>query len=175
MPLLTYEDYLHLPPDRRWELVEGAPHVVPAPNERHQDIVLGLASTIHQHLHEHGGGKVWTAPFDAVLSDVDVVQPDVVFVADDDRHVRTGINIRGNPTWVIEVLSNPYYERDKFKRYEAAGVGEYWLINPYEDTLEISLFDGQSYGETSIHGPSEVVRPRCLPALEIDLHEVLAH
>jgi hypothetical protein len=37
---LTYADYCRLPPDRRWELIEGVPNVVPAPNRRHQDIVV---------------------------------------------------------------------------------------------------------------------------------------
>ncbi len=171
---LTFDDYPHLPPDRRWELVEGVPRVVPSPNTRHQDIVVKVVRLVGNHLDRLGGGKVFVAPFDAVLSDIDVFQPDIVFVSDADMHVLTDDNIRGTPTWVIEVLSNPYYEGDKFDRYEAAGVGEYWLINPYEDTLDISLFDADAYGEPTVHVPPAILRPRCLPSLEIDLGYVLA-
>jgi len=171
---LTYDDYLHLPPDRRWELVGGVPKVVPSPNTRHQDIVVELVRLIANHLKRHGGGRVFVAPFDAVLSDIDVFQPDVVFVSDADIDVLTDDNIRGNPTWVIEVLSNPYYERDKFVRYEAAGVGEYWLINPYEDTLDVSLLEPDGERRSETFAPSARVRPRCLPSLEIDLAYVLA-
>jgi Uma2 family endonuclease len=135
---LTYDDYVRLPPDRRWELAQGVPRVVPSPNRRHQHVVGRLFVLVFEHVRDHGGGEVFVAPFDAVLSDIDVFQPDIVFVSNADIAVLTD-NIRGNPTWVIEVLSNPYYERDKFARYQAAGVGEYWLVNPYEDTLDISL------------------------------------
>lgn len=171
---LTYDDYLHLPPDRRWELVEGVPKVVPSPNLRHQEIAGRLFNLVFNHVREHGGGTVIIAPFDAVLSDIDVFQPDIVFVADEDMPVLTDDNVRGNPTWVVEVLSNPYYERDKFRRYETAGVREYWLINPYEDTLDVSVLDSSGERRAEPHRPPARVRPRCLPALDVDLAYVLA-
>jgi Uma2 family endonuclease len=171
--LLTYEDYLHLPADRRWELVKGVPRVVPSPNRRHQEVLGRLFVAVFQHVAEHGGGAVFFAPFDAVLGDNDVFQPDIVFVSDADADVVTDDNIRGNPTWVVEVLSNPYYERDKFARYELAGVPEYWLLNPYEDTLAVSLLEGSTYGGPVTHVPPAAVRPACLPALAIDLTDVL--
>lgn len=170
---LTYEDYLHLPPDRRWELIEGAPRVVPAPNRRHQTILLRLSLVIGRFLEENGGGSMFFAPFDAVLSDIDVFQPDIVFVSDADMEVLNDDNVRGNPTWVVEVLSNPYYERDKFKRYEVAGVGEYWLVNPYEDTLSVSFIEGVEYTTPLLYEPPQSVRPRCLPGIDIDLSYVL--
>lgn len=169
---LTYDDYLHLPPDRRWELVEGVPHVVPSPNVRHQEIVGRLHVIVANHVNVHGGGRVYVAPLDTVLSDIDVFQPDIVFVSDDDAHVLTDANIRGTPTWAIEVLSNPYYERDKFRRYEAAEIGEYWLVNPYEDTLTVSLLVGDSRSSED-HATPALVRPRSIPNLEIDLGGVL--
>lgn len=132
-----------------------------------------LLLTTYGFVENNGGGKVLFIPFDVVLSDIDAFQPDIVFVSDEDRSVLTEDNIRGNPTWVVEVLSNPYYEHDKYLRYEAAGVGEYWLVNPYEDTLEISLHDGSSYGPPKLHRPPAVVRPRCLPGLEIELAAIL--
>src|SRR4051812_22218097 len=110
--LLTYEDYVRLPSDRRWEIVGGVAHVVPAPNTRHQTIVVKLVQQIANHLTDHGGGRVFVAPFDTVLTDADIFQPDIVYISADDIDVLTDLNVRGNPTWVIEVLSNPYYERD---------------------------------------------------------------
>lgn len=127
---------------------------------------------VANHVNVHGGGRVYVAPLDTVLSDIDVFQPDIVFVSEDDARVLTEANIRGTPTWVIEVLSNPYYERDKFRRYEAAKIDEHWLVNPYEDTLTVSLLIGDSR-ESEMHTPPAVVRPRSLPNLEIDLAQVL--
>ncbi|MEX2392895.1 MAG: Uma2 family endonuclease [Actinomycetota bacterium] len=170
---LTYEDYVRFPADRRWELIEGVPHVVPSPNLRHQEIAGLLYATILFHLREHGGGRVFIAPFDAVLTDIDVVQPDVVFLSDADAGVLTDDNIMGSPTWVIEVLSNPYYERDKLRRYEAASVSEHWLVNPYEDSLEVRLLAGSTYGSAEIFTPPALVRPTSLPSLQIDLGDIL--
>lgn len=170
---LTYADYVHFPADRRWELVKGVAHVVPSPNRRHQAIAGKLFVLVSNHLRERGGGEVYVAPFDTVLTDEDVVQPDLVFVSDADAGVLTDDNIWGTPTWVIEVLSNPYYERDKLERYEAAGVSEHWLVNPYEDSLAVSLLEGSAYTEPAVYGRPARVRARCMPALEIDLGYVL--
>lgn len=170
---LTYADYLHFPADRRWELVEGVPHVVPSPNRRHQTIVGRLHLVVAGYVEEHGGGEAFVAPFDAVLTDIDVVQPDIVFVSDADREVLTEDNVFGNPTWVIEVLSNPYYERDKLRRYEAAGLKEHWLVNPYEDTLAVSRLEGSAYSSAEAHRPPDRVAPGCLPSLAVDLSYVL--
>jgi Uma2 family endonuclease len=169
---LTYADYLHLPADRRWELIEGVPHVVPSPNRRHQELLGRLFVPVYEYLAEHGGGQVFLAPFDTVLTDIDVVQPDIVFVADADRGVLTDDNISGVPTWVVEILSNPYHERDKLRRYEATGVGEHWLANPYEDHLEVRLLEGSAYSGPAMLRPPALVRPRCLPGLAIDLGDV---
>jgi hypothetical protein len=75
--------------------------VVPSPNRRHQHVVGRLVVLVFEHVRDHGGGEVFVAPFDAVLSDIDVFQPDIVFVSNADIAVLTD-NIRGNPTWVIE-------------------------------------------------------------------------
>lgn len=170
---LTYEDYTRFPPDRRWELIEGESHVVPSPNARHQRIALDLATDINVYLRRHGGGEAFVAPFDTVLSEIDVFQPDIVFVADEDASVLTPDNIWGTPTWVVEVLSNPYYEQAKFRRYAAFTVYEYWLINPYEDTLDVSIREPSGNRRSVVHAPLAQVRPACLPGLEIDLSEIL--
>ncbi len=34
----TYKDYLHLPEDKKYEIIEGALNMVPSPNREHQDV-----------------------------------------------------------------------------------------------------------------------------------------
>src|SRR5918999_4947754 len=67
---------------RRYELYEGEVIVVPAPNWRHQEIVARLVEVLRGYAREYGGGTV-PAPFDIILSDYDVLQPDVVFFGRD--------------------------------------------------------------------------------------------
>ena len=130
---LTYADYVHFPDDRRWEIIEGEAFVSPSPTTRHQDIAGQIYRQISDHLDAHGGGRVFIAPLDVLLPDEhgDVVQPDVIFVSDDDAHVITDKHIRGAPTWIIEVVSDQVRDK-KVKRdlYLRHGVREYWTVDP---------------------------------------------
>ena len=173
---LTYEDYLDFPDGQRWELIDGEAYMVPSPNERHQTVVGELFRQVANHVKDHGGGRVYVAPFDVVLdAGGDVFQPDLVFIADEDMGVLTEANVWGTPTWVIEVLSPSRPQRDrrlKLPRYERFGVPEYWIVDPGAETVEMYRLEHESYGAPTIvrpPGPASPVRP---VSLAIDLQEV---
>src|SRR5262245_51916285 len=93
---LTYEDLAAFPDDGlRRELLDGELVVTPAPRLRHQDVVLRIAVAFSNHLREHGGGRIYIAPADVVLSHRDVLEPDVIFVLDRDSAILTEANLRG--------------------------------------------------------------------------------
>ncbi|MDQ7830033.1 MAG: Uma2 family endonuclease [Armatimonadota bacterium] len=76
--VLTYQDYLRMPDDgMRRELLGGDLHVTPAPGPSHQRVVLRLAVLLDAWVRRHALGEVFPAPVDVVLSEVDVVQPEV--------------------------------------------------------------------------------------------------
>ena len=78
---LTYDDLANMPDDGlRRELIDGELHVTPSPSIRHQTIVLNLASLILGHVRRHALGRVFVAPLDVLFSQIDVVEPDVLFV-----------------------------------------------------------------------------------------------
>lgn len=119
----TYEDYVDFPDDgKRYEIVDGEVYVTPAPNLRHQDIVGLLYRRIADHLDRHGGGRVFFAPVDVVLSATNVVEPDIVFVADADRDRITAANLQGPPTLAVEVLSDPRHDRVALRPVRRGGV-----------------------------------------------------
>jgi Uma2 family endonuclease len=140
----TYEDYLDFPDDgKRYEIVDGEVHVTPAPLFRHQDIVLFVARKVADHLDRHGGGRVFIAPADVILSPTDVVQPDVLFVAGADIHRITPANLQGPPTLAVEVLSDPRHDRVRKRRlYAHFGVPEYWLVDPDGERVEVYRLAG---------------------------------
>jgi len=83
----TYEDYLGFPDDgRRHELIDGEHLVTPAPTRRHQEL-SGRLSLALGSLRTHPVGQVYAAPLDVILSDTDVVQPDILFVSNERREV----------------------------------------------------------------------------------------
>jgi Uma2 family endonuclease len=79
---LTCDDYVGFPDDgRRHELIDGEHFVTPAPLERHQRTSRRLAVALDRHIDANHLGEVFYAPFDVILSDHDIVQPDVLFVS----------------------------------------------------------------------------------------------
>ena len=76
----TYEDYLHFSEDKRYEIIDGEVVMVPLPGEAHQDVCANLAFVLRGFVKENDLGKVYFAPFDVILSEIDVVQPDIIFI-----------------------------------------------------------------------------------------------
>ena len=103
---LTYDDLARLPADgMRHELVDGVHYVTPAPTVRHQIISMRLGAAILAYLEIDPIGVILAAPVDTVFTQWDVVEPDLVFVADDQRNILTEPNIQGAPALVVEILS----------------------------------------------------------------------
>ncbi len=145
----TYEDYLLIPEDgKRHEIIDGEEYVAPAPNTRHQRITMRLSAFLFNHLEAHDLGEVFAAPIDVILSDYDVVQPDVLFVAKAhaDRVGEHGIT--GAPDLIVEVLSEGNRRHDevrKRKLYERFGVGEYWIVDPELETVKVYRMTDRGY------------------------------
>ena len=138
---LTYADFLLFPDDgKRHELIDGAHYVTPSPKLKHQAIVGNLYWLIRSFLTDHPIGNIYLSPLDVVLSDIDVVEPDLLFVACDQRDILTERNVAGPPTLVVEVLSQSTRHRDetlKLKLYERMGVREYWIVDPEGDAVRV--------------------------------------
>ena len=136
---MTYDDYAALPDDGlRRQVIDGEVFATPAPSIRHQKLVRDIVVAIEVYVRGHGGGQVFLSPCDVVLSEYDVVQPDVIFVADDRIEVVTTANIRGVPTLVVEVVTDSRMDRvRKRDLYARAGVPTYWIVDPEADRIEV--------------------------------------
>ena len=138
---LTYEDYQVLPDDGwRHELLDGIHYMSPSPKTKHQRTLRRLLHALEEYLSRHPRGEVFVAPYDVVLSEFDVCQPDLVFVAAGQASIITEDNIRGVPTLVIEILSGGTRKLDeviKRQRYEHFRVPEYWIVDPELDLVKI--------------------------------------
>src|SRR4029077_20776363 len=79
---LTYDDYRHFPDDGlRHEIIEGVHYVTPSPSTRHQRIVLRLLYLIQNHLQQHPVGELFAGPFDVLLSEFNVFEPDLLLLS----------------------------------------------------------------------------------------------
>ena len=174
----TYEDYRTAPPDKRYELLDGELLLTPAPNLRHQRLQFRLGSRLGRFIEEHALGEFFFAPCDVVLSDTDIVQPDLLFVSRERRHLlSSGDNVRGAPDLVVEILSPATAERDRgYKRtlYAKHGVKEYWLVDPAAETVAILRTSAGALAVTRTFGRTETLRSPLLAGFELDLEEVFS-
>ena len=111
----TYRDYINLPEseEKRYELIDGELYMVPSPTPMHQDFVFSVSKVLDDFVQRHDLGKVYLTPLDVVLSDEDVLQPDIMFVSSARQGIVTEQNIRGAPDLVVEVLSPGTADRDR--------------------------------------------------------------
>ena len=174
----TYEDYRTAPPDKRYELLDGELLLTPAPNLRHQRLQLRLGMRLAQFIKERGLGELFFAPCDVVLSDTDVVQPDLLFVSRERRHLLSGgDNVRGAPDLVVEILSPATAERDRgYKRtlYAKHGVKEYWLVDPADETVWIHTLRNGSLALAHTFGREQTLRSPLLAGFELDLDAIFS-
>lgn len=173
---LTYEDYRNTPDDERYELLAGELVMAPAPRLFHQRVAMRLGALFHVFVQEKGLGEVFAAPCDVVLSDTDVVQPDLLFVSREREHVlRGGDNVRGAPDVVIEILSPATAARDRtFKRalYAKHGVKEYWLVDPDTRTVTVLLLEERRFAVAGVYGPGQNLTSPTLQGCAFDLDEI---
>ena len=132
-PRLTYEDYANTPDDERYELIDGELIVVPSPSLAHQGSQMSLGARMYMFASERDLGWVLSAPMDVLLSDSDVVQPDLLFISKQREDTITEDNIQGVPDLVVEILSPSTSRRDwneKRELYALHGVKEYLVMDP---------------------------------------------
>ena len=173
--VLTYQDYLQMPDDRnRREILSGDLYVTPAPTPIHQRAVVNLITLLQGYLARHKVGKLYASPVDVVLSQVDVVQPDLVFVSNDRLHLVTEMSIQGAPDLVVEILSPSTARLDRGRKMDAYarfGVREYWIADTDARTLEIYRLKGQNLRLTST-SEATALSSAVFPDLTFDLQSL---
>ena len=171
----TYADYLETSDDERYELLHGELVMAPAPLIDHQYALINLIIAIGAFVKKHKLGKVYSAPFDVVLSDTNVVQPDLLFVSTARQHSITPENIQGAPDLVVEILSPSTAERDRTVKsdlYAQHGVHEYWIVDPDARSITVFLLNGGAFEEVDTYSAGETLTSPMLAGFSIALDEI---
>ena len=171
----TYADYCRTPDDERYELLDGELIVAPAPNSAHQRVDAKLGWRLAQFVEQWGLGQVFFAPYDVVLSETDVVQPDLLFISNERSYIITPANARGAPDLAVEILSPSTAERDRtFKRalYARYGVSEYWLVDPDTRTVTVLLLDDGAFVEIARYGAGQTLTSPTLVGFTANLDDI---
>lgn len=171
----TYQDYAQLPDDKRYELIEGEFFLVPAPYLYHQRILRRFAMAISTYVEDRQLGEVFFAPCDVVLSDINVVQPDLIFVSRERMAILTEANIQGSPDLVVEILSVSTKQRDlgiKRNLYAKYGVRDYWIVDPESKTVEMLAWAESGYRVEAVLPKTGVLNSDLFPDLNLRLSEI---
>ena len=77
----TYEDYLRIEDNNRYEIYRGELIMVPAPSSGHQRYSRNIGFFMWSYVKEKGLGEALYAPLDVIFAEDDVYQPDIVYVS----------------------------------------------------------------------------------------------
>jgi Uma2 family endonuclease len=167
----TYSETLTWNDNVWYELIDGRPKAMTAPLISHQRITRKLIVSVDNFL---AGKKceLFHAPSDVHLNEYDVFQPDLYVVCDKSKLFERGC--KGAPDLVIEVLSPSTTHRDirhKYRKYESAGVSEYWIVDPIDKTIDVYLLVNGKYNHTE-YNENDVLVCNVLSGFQINIADV---
>lgn len=173
--MLTYEDYCRMPSGNRYELVEGDIRMTPSPSVFHQRISRRIEKVLLEWVERHELGEVLHAPIDVVLSEHNVVQPDILYVARERLGIIKEANIQGAPDLVVEILSPSTAEWDRVTKrrvYARFGVREFWIVDPEGRNIEVCVFRDCELKTFQVYPPGTRLSSPLLNDFTLDVAEV---
>ena len=133
------------------EFTDGVIEVLPMPTDRHQVMLLFLYDLLKAFI--QGRGKVLVAPLRLQIRPGAYREPDILLVLDADDPRRQDAFWIGADL-VIEIVSPDRPERDTVDKpldYAAAGVPEYWIVNPLDATVSVLTLQGERYSVGAVY------------------------
>lgn len=173
--LLTYEDYLTFPDGDgiKKEIIEGELFMSPAPSIKHQLISRELAFLLHNYIKQNDLGELFFAPCDVVFSNINVMQPDILFISKNNFQILTELNIQGAPDLIVEISSPSSRDTDRIYKknvYQKFGVKEYWIVDPNEEIVEIWVLKDKNFQLNCRASNDQKIDSQLLKGFQIDLH-----
>jgi Uma2 family endonuclease len=178
----TYADYLKWNFEERLELFRGKIFKLSAPNTKHQAILRNLSAEIWIIL-KGKRCQVFPAPFDVRLpvknrkkdnEVTTVVQPDICVICDESKIDDKGCC--GAPDLAVEILSPGNSKKEiklKHELYEEAGVLEYWVVYPEEESIVIFILnENGKYKDVSAYAGDDIIYSKAVPGLAIKVNDI---
>jgi Uma2 family endonuclease len=168
----THADLLQLPDDgKRREIIDGEIYVTPSPINYHQKILLNLTGAFWKFLEDHPLGELRFAPLDVILSDHNVLEPDLLLVLNEHRGILQDW-VRGAPDLVVEILSPTTEARDrgiKMKAYARFGVAGYWIVDPAAQVIEVYRLTAEGFHLAATCARGTTVETPLLPGFSLSV------
>jgi Uma2 family endonuclease len=164
-PRTVMEVFKTLPEGTHAEVIQSTLYIAPSPSPDHQDVAGNLFFEIKLFLKEINLGKVIISPIDVYLDEhSNAVQPDLVYISNENNLKPDARGLHGIPDLIIEVLSPGNKKHDQVTKknlYEKFGVREYWIVDPQTRLASGYLLQNGVYvplGEYTGKLPSNLLR-----------------
>jgi len=172
----TIEQYIKLT-DQTNHLVEysdGVIEVLPVPTRRHQ-VILALLYELFAGVVRARGGITLFAPLRLQIGPGRFREPDLLVLLDQ-HDQRNGEAYWLGADLVLEIVSPDDPDRDlvtKRVEYAAAGIAEYWIANPLDETIVVlALAEDATYREHGLFRRGTVATSLLVPELAVDVDRI---
>lgn len=170
----TEEGFLVLETNSRIELSDGQVEATIVPTERHELIVEFLYWALKSFVDPRHLGKVLFPGTNVRLWPGKIRRPDINFMFAIHEHRRL------NPYWegadlVMEVVSPDDPSRDKVRKrseYAQAGIPEYWIVDPRDETIAVLTLEGKTYREYGVFRRGESATSVLLNGFAVEVTRV---
>lgn len=170
---MTADEFFQLPETNQpTELIDGELIVSPSPVFQHQ-FVSGELFTLLKKLVPNG--VVLYAPMDVHFDEINILQPDILWIAENSRCIIEGQHLYGPPDLIVEIFSPGTVKRDKkdkYQIYERFGVPEYWTVDPIEQYIEVYVLKNGTYVSQGVYGPDDSFQSLVLGGKTVTLKDI---
>jgi Uma2 family endonuclease len=167
---MTYEEFLAwADEDTLAEWVDGEVRMSSPASDQHQDIARFFTAILSAYVETHHLGIIRPTPFQMRLAQSSR-EPDLLFLATEHLTRRKPTYLDGPADVVIEILSPESATRDrgeKFFEYEAAGIPEYWLIDPLRQQAEFYLLGADGHYRPALSETEGRFTSRAIPGFTL--------
>lgn len=175
----SVDEYLALPTNRLVEYVDGRLEFPEMPTIPHQRLAKWLLAWLEGHVTAAGLGEAFPPPLPVYTIPERYREPDVFFATHaqlaDRKYADGGVSL------VMEVVSDDAKSRHrdlvtKRLEYAAAGIPEYWIVDPSEQTVCVLTLEGDApeYAEHGVFGTGDTASSVLLAGFSIDVSELFA-
>ena len=183
---LTFEAWQVLPETKqRYEIVNGAMLMAPAPTADHQWIMFEISVRLRSFVNERDLGVVLPAPVDLLIhrEPLRTRQPDILYLSVERSGIKGRDDLRGlrflevPPDLVVEVLSPSNNRRDiedKLADYGTIGVREWWLVSLEAETIEVLRLSAEDASTAAILRVDDTLRSEVLADFTLPIREIFA-
>jgi len=177
-PLMTVDDLDGMPEDgNRYEVIEGELFVSRAPGLPHQLVTANIIGCFLKYLEGNPIGRIVPTP-GLILSKYSGVIPDLVFYSHArGKEIIANDRLNASPEIVIEILSpgRENISRDRIAKrqlYARHAVGEYWIVDSENRSVEVYRLQNQSLEMAAVLGNNDEVTSRSLPGFACPLSKI---